>query len=190
MRVFDESQHVTLPSPLAVNISQPGTYKLVADETPTVIPAGTVVNSQFVHVDKGTQFSTVLTGTIHLDSDVIGIILDNAASQALDASDYLGAPGTLYPAPLLFGRGFELNTNQQDKIVLHDDRRTVDITSDMRLQLVDQLRIITVGAQPPVVDAGPPASGAEGSAIALSGSVNDPDTRHRRSPGRTRRSPV
>jgi hypothetical protein len=58
--------------------------------------------------------------------------VDNAGSQALDASDYLGSPGTLYPAPLLLGRACELNTNQQDKIVLHDDRRTVDITSDIR----------------------------------------------------------
>jgi hypothetical protein len=176
MRAFDERQHVTLTTPLAVNISQPGTYKLVADETPATIPAGTVVDSHFVHVDKDTQFSTILTGTIHLDSDVIGIVLDNAAAQTLDASDLLGFPATLYPAPLLFGRGFELNTNQQDEIVVHADRRTVDITSDIRLQLVDQLRIITLAAAPPVVDAGPPAAGAEGSAIALSGSVGDPDT--------------
>lgn len=176
MRAFDERQHVTLTTPLAVNISQPGTYELVADETPATIPAGTVIDSHFVHVDKDTQFSTILTGTIHLDSDLIGIVLDNAASQLLDASDYLGPPATLYPAPLLFGRGFELNTNQQDKIVVSADRRTVEITSDIRLQLVDQLRIITVAAVPPVVDAGPPASGAEGSPIALSGSVTDPDT--------------
>src|SRR4051812_38790276 len=139
IRAFDERQHVTLTTPLAVNISRPGTYKLVADETPATIPAGTVIDSHFVHVDKDTQFSTILTGTIHFDSEVIGIILDNAASPALDASDYLGSPGTLYPAPLLLGRGFELNSNQQDKIVLHDDKRTLDITSDIRLQLVDQL---------------------------------------------------
>jgi hypothetical protein len=176
MRAFDERQHVTLTKPLAVNVSQPGTYELVSDETPALIPAGTTVDSQFVHVDKDTQFSTILTGTIHVDSDILGIVLDNAAAQLLDASDYLGSPNTLYPEPLLFGRGFELNTNQQDKIVVHADRRTVDITSDIRLQLVDQLRIITVGDVAPVVDAGPPASGAEGSPIALSGSVDDPDT--------------
>jgi hypothetical protein len=176
MRAFDERQHVTLTTPLAVNVSQPGTYKLVADETPAVIPAGTTVDSQFVHVDKDSQFSTILTGTIHVDSDILGIVLDNAAAQLLDASDYLGSPDTLYPEPLLFGRGFELNTNQQDKIVVHADRRTVDITSDIRRQLVDQLRIITVGDVAPSVDAGPDASGPEGSPIALSGSVNDPDT--------------
>src|SRR5262249_49111057 len=114
MRAFDERQQVTLAAPLSVNISQPGTYKLVADETPAVIPAGTTVNSQFVHVDKDTQFSTVLTGTIHLDSDILGIVVDNVASQLLDASDYLGSPTTLYPPPGLFGRGFELNTHHQD----------------------------------------------------------------------------
>src|SRR4029079_7347683 len=101
-------------------------------DRPARTPAGTVIDSHFVHVDKGTQFSTILTGTIHLDSDVIGIVMDNAASQLLDASDYLGFPTTLSPAPLLFGRGFELNTNQQDKIVLSADRRTVEITSDIR----------------------------------------------------------
>jgi hypothetical protein len=175
MRAFDERRQVTLTSPLSVNISQPGTYKVAADLTPAVIPAGTVVNSQFLHVDKDTVFSTILAGTIHVDSDVVGIVTDNATAQWLDASDFLGFPTTLYPDPLLFGRGFELNPNQQDKIVLHADRRTIDITSDIRRRVVDQLRIITLGNQPPVVSAGDDVSGAEGSAIALSGSVTDDD---------------
>jgi hypothetical protein len=42
-------------------------------------------------------------------------------------------------------------------------------------ELTQRVQIGAAGNAPPVVDAGPPASGAEGSAIPLTGSVSDPD---------------
>ena len=106
MRAFDERQHVTLTTPLAVDISQPGTYKLVADETPATIPAGTVVDSHFVHVDKDTQFSTILTGTIHLDSDVLGIVLRQRGLAARSTpATTSGPPARSIRAPGSFSGG-------------------------------------------------------------------------------------
>src|SRR5205807_78001 len=130
-----------------------------------VIPAGSVVNSQFVHSNEATKAcgtcTTQFQGTIHTDTDIIGVAV---LSHALDGSDFLGAPGTLYPTGVQ-GRKLELNPNQQDFVIEEVDKRTLVIHSDIRLRLVDQVRIITQGNQPPTVSAGPDASGPEGSAI-------------------------
>ena len=74
-------------------------YKLDTDLQPSTIPAGTVVNSQFVDSNEATKpcntCARQFEGTIHTDSDILGVIL---LGQSLDASDFLGAPGRrLYP---------------------------------------------------------------------------------------------
>ena len=175
MFAFDEQQHVVLTAPLAVDFTQPGTYTLDTDLQPSTIPAGTVVNSQFVSSNETTKpcntCARQFEGTIHTDSDILGVIL---LSKTLDASDFLGATGTLYPTGLP-GRKLELNENQQDMVIEEVDRHTLVIHSEIRLQAADQVRVITQGDRAPVVSAGPAASGAEGSAIALAGSVSDPD---------------
>ena len=51
--------------------------------------------------------------------------------QGLNDSDYLGAPGTLYPTGE-FGRGFNLD-NQDDFVIEQIDKRTVQIHSDVRI---------------------------------------------------------
>ncbi len=175
MFAFDEQQHVVLAAPLAVDFTQPGTYKLDTDLQPSQIPAGTVVNSQFVSSNETTKPCNICArqfeGTIHTDSDILGVIL---LSRSLDASDFLGAAGTLYPTGLP-GRKLELNENQQDMVIEEVDRHTLVIHSEIRLQAADQIRVITQGDRAPVVSAGSDASGAEGSAIPLDGSVSDPD---------------
>lgn len=175
MFAFDERQHVVLAAPLAVDFTQPGTYKLDTDLQPSQIPAGTVVNSQFVSSNETTKPCNICArqfeGTIHTDSDILGVIL---LSRSLDASDFLGAAGTLYPTGLP-GRKLELNENQQDMVIEEVDRHTLVIHSEIRLQAADQIRVITQGDRAPVVSAGSDASGAEGSAIPLDGSVSDPD---------------
>ena len=176
MRAFDERQKVTLAAPLAVNISRPGTYKLVADETPATIPAGTVVDSHLVHVDKDTQFSTILTGTIHLDSDVLGIVLDNATSQLLDASDYLGRARHALPGtpPLRTRLRAEREPAGQDRRArrqAHGRHHERHPPAARRPAAHHHAGRRAAGRR-----RGPPASGAEGSALALAGSVTDPDT--------------
>ena len=74
MFAFDEQQKVTLASGLAVDITSPGTYDDSSDLTPATIPAGTVVNSDFVNADKvgDNMPPVVLDGTVTTSSDISG----------------------------------------------------------------------------------------------------------------------
>jgi len=141
MYAFDEQQSVTLSQPLSVDITTPGTYDDTSDLTPGTIPAGTVVNSQFVNADHvGTKFpAVVLDGAITTDTDILGIVI---LSNGLNHSDFLGAPGTVYPTGD-FGRGLNLD-DQDDFVVEQIDKRTVEIHSQVRIH-TDQVRIITDG---------------------------------------------
>jgi hypothetical protein len=145
MFAFDEQQNVTLAQPLSVDITAPGTYDDSIDLTPGTIPAGTAVSSHFVHSDKiGTDVPRVtLEGTVTTDQDILGIAI---LAKALNNSDYLGAPGTLYPTNE-FGRGLNLDS-QDDFVIQQIDNRTVVIHSDVRIHS-DQVRIITKSPSPP-----------------------------------------
>ena len=145
MFAFDEQQNVTLAQPLSVDITTPGTYDDSADLTPGTIPAGTAVSSHFVNADHvGTGVPRVtLDGTVTTDKDILGIAI---LANALNHSDHLGAPGTLYPTGE-FGRGFNLD-NQDDFVIEQIDKRTVQIHSDVRIHS-DQVRIITEADGPP-----------------------------------------
>lgn len=144
MQAFDEQQGVTLGSDLKVDITGPGTYDDQTDLTPGTIPAGTLINSQFVHSDPVDHHHVQLEGTITTDTDILGIAI---LQRSLDDSDFLGAPGTIYPTGQ-FGRRFNLET-QDDFIIEQIDKRTVVIHSDVR-EHVDQVRVITKANRPPI----------------------------------------
>jgi hypothetical protein len=139
---FDEQQCVTLAVNVNVNITEPGTY---ADDpnayTPGTIPAGTVVSSQLVHFDPVSDGGDFLSyqGSVTTDQDILGIIV---FGTTLSETDFLGAPGTLYPTGQP-ERGFEpFVDTQADVIIEQVDMRTVTI--DFRTKKhVDQVRIIT-----------------------------------------------
>ena len=145
MFTFDEQQNVTLAAPLGVDITVPGTYDEVADLTPGMIPAGTVVSSHFLHADKiGSGSGPVhLKGTIEVDTDILGIAV---MAPNLDGSDFLGVPGTIYPTGGL-QRQVGLNPTG-DYIIEHVDRRTVTVKISVNAHM-DQVRIITEGDPPP-----------------------------------------
>src|SRR5207244_10212250 len=144
MSAFDEQQGVTLGSDLSVDITVPGTYDDGSDLTPGTIPAGTRINSQFVHSDPVDHHSVQLEGTITTDTDILGIAI---LQHSLDSSDFLGALGTLYPTGQ-FGRRLNLD-GQEDFVVEPVDKRTVVVHSDVQLH-VDQVRVITKANRPPV----------------------------------------
>jgi hypothetical protein len=145
MYAFDEQQNVTLPVSLDVDITQPGTYNDDLLLTPGTIPAGTVVSSHFVHADgpnrEGRGGAPQYLGTIELDSDILGIAV---LAPALDGSDILGAPGTIYPTG---GTQRQLNLGSGDFVIEHPDVRTVTVKVAVRTHL-DQVRIITKGDDP------------------------------------------
>jgi len=106
VRTFEELQVVTLGAPLVVNISAPGVYDDAADVTPATIPAATVISSHLVHFDIVFQGAPgAATGSVTFRDRILGVIVDDAD---LDATDFLGAPGTTYPQPGIQFRGFEL----------------------------------------------------------------------------------
>jgi hypothetical protein len=136
---FSERQCVILGSGLRVNITAPGIYDENIDLTPGIIPAGTTVSSHFVDADKiGTGSPHIeLEGTLTTDTRILGIILRQAA---LDASDFLGAIGTVYPTGE-FGRAMRLD-GQNDFLILDADLRTVTVHTDNQVH-ADQVRVIT-----------------------------------------------
>lgn len=162
MFAFNERQCVRLTEPLRVDITQPGTVDAAGDLSPGVIPAGTLVSSQFVHVDApGTKTRISLSGSVTTNTRILGIIV---GLQTLNASDFLGAPGTDYPTGK-FGRQLEFHSG--DTVTLSANRRHVTITVNNRWH-ADQVRIITAcphpahrPPQPPPVHP-PPVHKAEG----------------------------
>jgi hypothetical protein len=136
---FDEKQNVTLDRNVSVDISQAGEYDDNDDLTPATIPAGTLVSSHMVHGDNVGSGGGPhhITGTVVTDRPIIGI---NVMNPNLENSDFLGAPGTIYPTADM--RQFNLET--ADLLVWQIDNHTVFIR--MRLIAhVDQIRIITEG---------------------------------------------
>jgi len=147
--VFDEAQHVGLPTNVRVNISSPGTYDDWCELTPDVIPAGSEVSSYLLHADNP-EFCrwVVLEGSITFDSDILGVIVSKHALNESDAA--LGAIGTDYPSGLqsIF-RGPELFCGL-DSVVVEPDLRTLT----MRLTAgvtIDQIRVITDAPEPTVL---------------------------------------
>lgn len=143
MFAFDEQQNVTLSDPVNVDITVPGTYNDPSLLTPGTIPAGTVVSSHFVHADKIQGIGRVhLIGTVEVDADILGIAV---IGTTLDGTDFLGAPGTIYPTG---GFQRQLALAGGDFVIEHVDRRTVTIKVSLSSHL-DQVRVITEGERPP-----------------------------------------
>lgn len=70
----------------------------------------------------------MLEGTITTDTDILGIVI---LQKQLNNSDFLGAPGTIYPTGK-FGRGLNLD-DQDDFVIEQIDRRTVVVHSQVRV---------------------------------------------------------
>jgi hypothetical protein len=92
--IFAEQQGVILAAPLAVNISTSGVFDHATKLTPAAIPAGTKVNSYFVHAD--TNNTELLNGGIVFDEPVLGIIVGASESQA--SHSIVGLSSITYPA--------------------------------------------------------------------------------------------
>jgi len=138
MFAFDEQQCVRTPVDIIVDITGPGTYDDQSKLTPGVIPAGTLVSSHYVHADKvGDDLPPIdLEGSITTDADILGIAINK---PALDASDVLGAPSTVYPT----GRSYRrLQLGQGDFVIEQIDERTVVVHSHVQLH-TDDVRVIT-----------------------------------------------
>jgi hypothetical protein len=148
IKVFNEKQHYVLPVALQVD------QTTNALNSSAVIPAGTVVNSHFIHFDNvGTTVGRRGLGYIKFDGDIIGLITQDSNLYASDP--VLGLPGTNYPIGLQY-RGLEQGTGGvgdyparnwtlQDIIWINGDTLEVDLQV---FNVLDQLRVVT---EPPLI---------------------------------------
>ena len=137
--LFTEKVGYTLTSPLKVNVTAPGFYNNYTGLLST-LPAGLKVDVYYMRFDP--QPVTTKSGSVTFDVPILGIIVHRSE---LDASNYLGVPGTAYPglahSPLI---GLE---NGADKLTLSPDMKT--LTVDWRASSPgDRIRIITATAIP------------------------------------------
>ncbi len=156
--LFNEQQDVVLTTDLAVDITSPGTYGVPGGG---VIPAGTCVNSYFIHYDL-IDASFYRTGSVTFDEEVLGLI---TSTETLDASDWLGAPNTFYAKASEGegGRALELDlAGAADVVTLSANLRTVEATLIVSPDWQDQIRVITQGdcaPTPPPTDCNITTSG-------------------------------
>jgi len=156
---FDERQSFELSSDLMVD-------RLIGTASAGSINSGTVVNSYFIHADpvgSGTDSSDVvnISGTVTFDTAILGLIWTGqecnncpVSPMYLDASDYLGAVGTIYPTGSL-GRGYEVEdfyaiNGTQDFVISDDGFSLTTLSSAAQPLFSDQLRVITAASPVPL----------------------------------------
>jgi|GEM_PF-5109622 conserved repeat domain len=138
---FDEKQRVTLTSAVTIDGAAPGVYTQFPLGTAT-IPAGSLVDSHFVHSDVPTgAYTKHRTGSVTFGADIIGVVASTARLAASDSQ--LGATGTTYAGNTRW-RGLENGENGSsgsDKFTISADHRTVSI--DFNTLAIDNIRVIT-----------------------------------------------
>ncbi len=171
---FDEQQGVTLGAEVRTDWKDPGTYTAYGAGTGVKVPAGTEVDSHFLHsVQLGCLGTSNREGTWRFSQDILGVIVSR---DRLNKSDYLGAPETTYPG-LVPSREFDFGSGTSADFVQIIDARTIYV----RLQTpsgttqADQMRVLTKHNAEPVANAGGPYAGFEGSAVSLAGTAADAD---------------
>ncbi len=130
-----ERRNVALTSDLDVDIVETGRVNGDLPISPGVIPAGTRVDSYFLHCDPATRRSR-WQGTVTFDREVLGIVV--RPRTLIDTNDTLGAPGTVYDPT----SAMELQA--EDIVELHSDRHSVSIDWYTTIG-IDQIRVITRG---------------------------------------------
>lgn len=140
--MFLEKQHVTLANPLAVDITTPGTYTMNTQLINGQIPAGTVVNSYFLHANPINSKVEFLNQVITFSPDelVIGIM---AASATMAAGvPTVGIPTTTYNgAPA--GNALKLAPQGKDMIEISADQHTITFSEQLKRTVLTEFRIIT-----------------------------------------------
>lgn len=136
---FTEREGHTLANAVEADITEPGTYALTSQLTPATIPAGTRVDSHFIHADPVGTSARSFIGSITFESDIIGVMVQ---TSSLDDSDSLGAAGTAYPT----GddrRKIELNEASINRdVIVGPDHRTL-IMNLRNSTGLDQMRVLT-----------------------------------------------
>jgi hypothetical protein len=165
--VWNEKQDVQLNSALRIDIAPvPGWCgndytkaggSCVLTNT-TTIPAGTMVDSHFLHHDPVNPTGPDRSGCISFDSDILGLIAqDNQLDSSETAGHDLQAAGFGgYDTHLVAQRGLEFDTNN-DYVYVHTNRELC-VNFDTNTA-TDEVRVITAGVKSIALS---PTSGSDG----------------------------
>jgi len=166
IRFFVESQNFILPEDIDADISEPGIYG--SERNPVTIAGGEVVNSYLLHFDSIGGSLAGAMGSVVFGQTVLGFMVENASLEASDP--VVGFPDTVYPTnSSTIDRELDATGSSPDELTLETDRQTVGI--DMATTNgIDHVRVITVGAPPPLGNdfLSPPGD--------FTGLAEDPDT--------------
>ncbi len=163
---FDEEQDYTTRAPIALDVCTANTSAFIVCPSPKsgnidrptslspgTIPAGTCIDSHFVHADPPGATGPVrvyggLTGSqraeVRFDSPILGVILLSTSLIASDADPGLG------PTPVTYGaepqRGLELNAGGNlDGIRIELTQNRIEFVFNAGAADLDQIRVITLG---------------------------------------------
>jgi len=139
IRLFLEQSDVQLAAPLAVDITEDGTYRTPL--TPGTIPAGMIVTSVAIHANRDRPAGVSrLKGSVEFNAEILGVIVGDAR---LDASDgVLGLDLVMYPTAVT-ERGLELGASlNSDEIIVEGQRLELDLVV---FDVPDQIRVILPG---------------------------------------------
>jgi hypothetical protein len=158
---FNEKQDHTTSTPITLDICIPGSPSFALCEPnaragrydrPTdfpsrggTIPAGTCIDSHFVHADPPGTGRTVYDGQVRFASRILGVIVFQPRLNASDVE--AGWPSTTYGAEPT--RGLEFGpTGQLDFVSIEADATRVVFHFDVNQpagDVLDQIRVITIG---------------------------------------------
>ncbi len=141
--LFLEKQNVTLAAPLNVDITAPGTYSQRNQLTTGLqIPAGTVVNSYFLHANPASGTLTFTGEALGFSPDeiVIGVMIGPPNLAA--AVPVVGSPRTSYNGPSS-QNGLHIAPQGKDSIIISSDQHTVTLTEMLKSTTITEVRLIT-----------------------------------------------
>jgi len=143
---FQEAEALVLQQDLPLDITRPGVYGEDPDNAanfgvhssegvPGVVPAGSIINSYYLHYDSLTSGPTN-DGSITFDEfqEILGIIVE---TDTLKATDFIGGLGSLQGPRLAPGE------SSPDILTLGDDGHTISFNLLNGGSNVDQIRIVT-----------------------------------------------
>lgn len=145
IQLFGEQGGVTLSAGATADITNPGTYSNAASLTTGTIPAGTKVDSYYLHSDPVGISSNVvqlLSGGVTFPTNVLGVVILDPSLTASNPA--LGVAGTQYPTT---GRGLTLGS-PTDTVILSADQRTLTLHLSAS-NATKGVRVITVANSDP-----------------------------------------
>jgi len=158
MALYIETTGFTLQTPLMADI--PGTdatyHRFNRPAAPFAIPAGTEINSYFVHQEfVGNVYNKfgAMAFSITFEQPILGVIVggdwhdSELYRTTLDNSDYLGGPGVQYAKNFdQRCRGALEGLASAEFLTISEDGYTLSGSLHSRSIHVDNVRVITMGA--------------------------------------------